>query len=275
MNKDFVSGALSNIDEQFIIEARAEQVSPSRRLQKKHIISVLACACACAVTFCVCLPFILSPSSGSVLPPQIDTGTPPSDANPPVIGTKPPITDNNPSSGEMNHPYIEEGYISNGAGEPISPLMMAYKIDREFDENAEYLSVQLSFGAFMLENVADWGITKVVINVWNHESDEYPLKELTTEEFLDPKYDVKIKCTIEEDENGELTTTSETRIFQNEETFLFPNNICNKDKGVLTFSILAFDGDKYVSGSGIETYYVKRNGKINFITWREYRELEE
>lgn len=292
MNKHLISDALTDIDEQFIAEARAESVKPAKHFQIKYIIS--AAACACAIMLCVCLPIALSHSGTPAVPPQTDTGTPPNtDTEIPSEGTTPPDTDTDtppsdttpPQDGETSSgvtppvdsqkPYIESGYVNDGNSDPSSPFMIAYKINREFDEQAENLSVQLSFGVFMFDSVADLGITKVVVSVWNSDSkQDYVLKEFTAEEFFVSEYDVEIKYTIGENEEGELVTVSETRTFKNEQTFSFPSSMCNKSKGTLTFNITAYDGDEYVIGGGDQVYYLKSNGKINFLSYQEYRELE-
>lgn len=267
MNSESVASALTNIDEQFIVEAHAERVKPIMRKKTKFIISSVACACACAVTLCVCLPLALSDSTnGTALPPHTATETPP-DVNPPNPPIVIPPIDNDKK-------YIEQGFVSNGMGEPISPLMIAYKMERQFDENGD-ISVQLAFGEFRHEYIYKWG-TKLVISVYTPDGDQtYVLKELTAAEFLTPEYDVTIKCTIEENEYGELTTTAETRTFNHQETFTLPRSIFSKDKGVFIFYISAYDGDEYITASGRDVYYAKRDGKIDILTYREYTELDQ
>lgn len=297
MNKHLISAALKDIDGQFIDEARAESVKPAKRFQIKYIVSAAACACACAVILGVCLPIALSPSGSPAVPPQSDTGTPPNDVTPPQVDNQspsdsnitppqdgetssgdstPPDTDTDVPPVDTQKPYIEKGYVINGNSEPASPFMIAYKINREFDEQAENLSVQLSFGALMLDNMADLGITKVIVSVWNNDIKQtYVLKELTAEEFFVPEYDVDIKYTYGENEDGELVTVSETRTYKNEQTFIFPAAMCNKNKGTFVFNIVAYNGDDYVIGGGDQVYYLKINEKINFLTYREYQELNQ
>lgn len=270
-------------------KAEMQRNQKRKRIKLISALSSVACAIVCAVTLSVCLPTALSDSTtGATLPPHSGTGTPP-DAKPPHSGTetppetKPPVdtgtppetkppADNTPSGSTT---FIEQGFVSNGMGEPISTLMVAYKIDRQFDGDGE-ISVQLSFGEYRHNYDNNLGLTRVIVSVYNHDGDQtYALKELTAEEFLTPEYDVKIKCTIEENEYGELTTTAETRMFTHQEEFTFPSGMFSKDKGSLIFNILAYDGEKYISGSGIEIYYAKRDGKIDILTYSEYKELDQ
>ncbi|MDE7405274.1 MAG: hypothetical protein K2M89_00160 [Clostridiales bacterium] len=275
--------------ESILQKAEMQRNQKRKRIKLMSVLSGVACACVCAVTLSVCLPTALSDSTtGTTLPPQIGMETPP-DAKPPHSGTETPPETKPPHSGTETPPetkpptdnspsgsttFIEQGFVINSMGEPISPLMIAYKMERQFDEDGD-ISVQLAFGEYRHNYDNRWG-TKFVISVYNHDNDQtYVLKELTAEQFLVPEYDVTIKDTIEENEYGELTTTAETRTFNHQETFTFPRGMFSKDKGSLVFNILAYDGDECLGGSGIEIYYAKRDGKIDILTYSEYKELEK
>ena len=171
MNSELMEKALTNIDERFITEARAECIKPVMRTKTKFIISSVACACACAIALCVSLPLALyNTTNGSTLPPQTGTETPPvvKPPQPPIV--IPPVV------GDKK--YIEQGFVSSGMNEPISPIMIAYKMERQFDEDGD-ISVQLAFGEHRYNYDNRWG-TKLVISVDAPDNDQtYVLKELT------------------------------------------------------------------------------------------------
>lgn len=266
--------------ESILQKAEAVRQQKRKKIKLISVLSGVACACVCAITLCVCLPTALSDSpSGIAMPPHSGAETPP-DAKPPIIPpeTKPPADTGTPPETKPSvdnvSSTVEQGFASSGMGEPVSTLMIAYKIDRQFDDGGN-ISVQLSFGEYRHNYDNRWG-TKFVISVYNHDGDQtYALKELTAEQFLVPEYDVTIKHMIEENEYGELTTTAETRTFNHQETFTFPSGMFGKDKGSLVFNILAYDGDECLGGSGIEIYYAKRDGKIDILTYAEYKELDQ
>lgn len=290
MNKELISGALSDIDESFIVEAREDSVKFAAKKRTRIIVSAVS-ACACAVALCVGLPIAFSrpqspvvpsqvgtvkpddPSVGGDTPPVTDNDPPknPSDNNPPITGTDAP-----PSTGNENDtPYFEYGYAFSGMTEPISPFMIAYKIDREFDRNADEVSVTLSFGEWGHGDADRWIMTNVVVSVYDpYTKQSYELKNLTAAEFAADEYDVKVKCTYEENEYGEPVTTSETRTFGHTESFTFPSEMFGREYGTLVFNILVFDGDEYVSGGGVDICYAKTDEKIKIITYREYKEIE-
>lgn len=251
---------------------KAEAVRQKKRKRIK-LISILS-SVACAVTLCVSLPIALANTDGAAMPPT-NAGAPP-EIKPPKPSIDKPTNDPPETNPPIDStPSIDQGFASSGNGEPISTFMIAYKIDRQLDDGGD-ISVQLSFGEYRHNYDNNSGVTRVVVSVYNHDCDQtHVLTEVAAEQFFTPEYDVKIKHTIEENEYGELTTTGETRTFNHQENFTIPSNMFSKDKGVLVFSISAYDGDQYISGSGIQIHYVRRDGKIDILTYGEYKELEK
>lgn len=250
MNQDLLATALTNIDEEWIAEAR-EEIKPVRRYGRYIIPTV---ACACTVLLCATIPFAF----------------PENKPNKPILSDP----DNKPTTPVLSD-TLTEGYEV-GDSCAISPYMLAYEMDRKFNEAIESIPVQLSFGLWGLRFDEDRGtetFTKVAVSVENCDLGEsYLFKEVPASEFTVELYDVEIEFTYGDLGDEHEVVVSEKRIFHNKETFTFPSRFCNQQNGWLMFHITVYRDDQIIDGSAETVYYFKNNGTIVFQTSREYWE---
>lgn len=173
---------------------------------------------------------------------------------------------------DLTTEYVESGFVEYygyGAygtlpdGSVSVRTKLGFRTLRVADGAAKRITVTLFFGGGAHE---DNPFTHVEIALSAREA-VLPIKTILKEDYLTKDYEIN----VEEIDHRESKFTKEKIEYTHYEDVTIPMTFFSEDKGYVCFSAVGYVGeDRCYDGCYRSLYYSKENGKIHFMSEREY-----